>query len=64
MIARYEQFSYKGLEADVKDMIKNATEVDEKTGEKINFVPVSKGLSGIASGYEGEQEGQRFEGKL
>lgn len=38
VIARYEQFSYKGLEADVKDMIKNATEVDEKTGEKINFI--------------------------
>ena len=48
----------------MKDMIKNATEVDEKTGEKINFVPLTQGLTGIASGYQGEQEGQRFEGRL
>ena len=63
VITKYEQFSYKGLEADVSDIIKNATEVDPETGQK-KFIPLTDGLHGIASGYKGEEEGQRFEGKL
>ena len=55
VIQRYEQFTYKGLEADIGDMIKNATEVDENGKKK--FVPITEGLSGIASSYEGENDG-------
>jgi len=51
------------LEADVGDIIKNATEMDPETGQK-KFIPLTDGLHGIASGYKGEEEGQRFEGKL
>ena len=49
MISRYEQFTYKGLQADIKDMLKNSTEIDED-GNK-NFVKIEMGLSGIASSY-------------
>lgn len=63
VITKYEQFAYKGLEADVGDIIKNATEVDPETGRK-KFIPLTEGLSGIASSYKGEDDGKRFEGKL
>ena len=55
VIARYEQFSYKGLEVDVMTSNKNE---DGTT----KFLKLEKGLTGIASKYEGESN--EFSGNL
>lgn len=47
VIEKYEKFSYKGLEVDL--MVNPLNEDGTK-----KFVPLEKGLSGIASSYEGE----------
>jgi hypothetical protein len=48
VIERYEKFSYKGLEVDL--MVDPMNEDGTK-----KFVPIEKGLTGIASNYEGEK---------
>lgn len=52
VIARYEQFRYKGLEVDLMQ------KVDGEEGSQKTFAPLEKGLVGIASKYEGDDEGQ------
>lgn len=47
VIQRYENFAYKGLEVDL-----TSNPLNEDGTKK--YVPISKGLTGIASKYEGE----------
>lgn len=59
VIQRYEKFSYKGLEVDLAQSLKDS--VDEN-GQK-RFAKIEKGLVGIASQYEGRGDSE-FDGKL
>lgn len=62
VIARYEQFQYKGLEVDINEPRKGK---GDSNGDGKEFIKLEKGLVGIASNYDGVgQDQSKFQGRF